>query len=334
MKAIKFIKDVFYDLNVKISQSVRKKRGPSTLLMTEKNVRKNKRKLAIQKNIFIWSLLILPIINWLIFWLYANFNMILMAFQTPDGSSFTFQNFVSFWNDLTAPNSTIGVATRNTLLYFIMNNLIILPCGMLLSFFIYKKIWGYSIFRILFFLPSIIPGLVMATLFKEVIKPWGPLASLGIHFPETGLLANSTTATPTIIFYCIWTGLASNMLLMCGTMSRVPTEVLEAAKLDGCGPMREFCSLIIPLIFTTLSTMIIVNMTGLFIASGPILIMTGGAYDTQTLSFWIFINVYQGTAASGAYNIVSATGLVFTVLTVPLILFVRWATERIGTVEY
>ena len=298
-----------------------------------KNLTKGQRKKNRSQTIFIVCMLGVPIVSWLVFWLYTNFDMILMAFQTPD-KEWTLRNFVSFWNDLTAPGSEIGISIRNTFLYFGLSTLIILPLGTLIAFFLYKKIRGYRFFRIAIFLPAIIPTVVMITSFKEVIKPWGPLASLGIRVPETGLLSDPKTATATVMFYCLWTGFSSIMLLMSGSMARIPEEVIEAAKLDGCGPFREFISLIVPLIMPTLSMQMIFTLTGLFNASGPILLMTGGAYETSTLNYWIFINTYRGTAASGAYNIVSATGLVFTCLGLPLVLLVRYLSDKIEAVEY
>lgn len=295
--------------------------------------KKKRKKIEWSRTIFIVSMLAIPIVSWLIFWLYGNFNMILMAFQTPTGE-WTFRNFVTFWHDLTAPYSEVGVSVRNTFLYFGLNVLMILPIGTLIAFFIYKKIKGHKLFRVLIFLPAIIPTIVMVTAFKETIKPWGPLASLGIKFPEAGLLADPNTATPTVMFYCLWTGFSSIMLLMCGAMARIPTELFEAAKLDGCGPFREFFSLVVPLIMPVLSMQIIFSLTGLLSASGPILLMTGGAAETSTLNYWIFINTQRGTAASGAYNIVSATGLVFTFIAVPIIMLVRWLSEKIEAVEY
>ena len=295
--------------------------------------KKKRKKIEWSRIVFIVSMLAIPIISWLIFWLYGNFNMILMAFQTPTGE-WTFRNFVTFWHDLTAPYSEVGVSVRNTFLYFGLNVLMILPIGTLIAFFIYKKIKGHKVFRVLIFLPAIIPTIVMVTAFKETIKPWGPLASLGIKFPEAGLLADPNTATPTVMFYCLWTGFSTIMLLMCGAMARIPTELFEAAKLDGCGPFREFFSIVVPLIMPVLSMQIIFSLTGLLSASGPILLMTGGAAETSTLNYWIFINTQRGTAASGAYNIVSATGLVFTFIAVPIIMLVRWLSEKIEAVEY
>ena len=153
--------------------------------------------------------------------------------------------------------------------------------------------------------------------------------------PE-GLLANSNSATWMIVLFVIWTGFGGNMLLFGGAMARVPIDVLEAARLEGCGPFRELVQIILPLIWPTICTMLIFTFTGIVNSSGPILLFTNGDYETTTINFWIFLKVYgqQGSGAGGEFGIVSATGLCFTLVTVPIILIVRWALERVPTSEY
>ena len=324
-----------YELRVKIHEAwaKQKRNAPPKpeLPAAEANIVARRRTLA-KKHLFIWTMLIIPIASWLVFWLYTNLSMILMAFQTPNGA-WTLQHFRTFWNDLTGSSREVRISLRNTFLYFGLNNLIVLPLGTLIAYFIYKKIRGYKFFRVAIFLPAIIPQIVMITSFKQMIDPKGPLAALGMHIPVNGVFSDPKTATPTVMFYCLWTGFSTVMLLMCGSMARIPVEVLEAAKLDGCGPFREFRSLVVPLILPTISTQVIFALTGLFNASGPILLMTGGQADTSTLQYYIFWKTYKNTTAE-TYNVVSATGLVFTVVALPLILLVKWLTDKMQTVEY
>lgn len=290
--------------------------------------------------IFLFSLLILPVIQWLVFWLYVNLDTIVLAFQDQRTHEFTIQNFVTFWEGLTSPYGEIGIAVKNTFIYFGTSLFIIMPAALFISYFLYKKVLGYKIYRIVFYLPAIISGVAMVAVFSNFINPNGPLDVVmnwfGKDIPPEGLLARPETATDTIVVYCIWTGFCSYILLFCGGMVRVPVEILESAAIEGCSPIRELLELILPLIWPTVSTQIVFLFTGLFNSSGPILLFTGGAAETTTLSFWIFQQVYgTGTVGgSGSYNLVSATGLVFTVIGVPIILFVRWLMDKIPTVEY
>ena len=87
--------------------------------------------------------------------------------------------------------------------------------------------------------------------------------------------------------------------------------------------------------------MLIFNLTGLFTASGPILLFTpeiyeATAYKTMTISYWIFTQVYGtgGLGGSGYYGVVSAAGICFTLVGVPIILLVRKLLDKIPVVEY
>ena len=159
---------------------------------------------------------------------------------------------------------------------------------------------------------------------------------MGKRMPPEGYLARPESATLMIVLYVIWTGFGGNMLLFGGAMSRVPLDLLESARLEGCGPFRELVQIILPLIWPTISTMLIFTFTGIVNSSGPILLFTNGDFETTTINFWIFLKVYgqQGNGAGGDYGVVSATGLCFTLVTVPLILFVRRLLEKVPTVVY
>ena len=165
--------------------------------------------------------------------------------------------------------------------------------------------------------------------------PMGPLgvmlSNMGVN-PVPEFLANSDYATWTIMFYTIWVGWGGHMLLLGGALARIPLEVIESARLEGITPGRELIQIVLPMIWPTLSTLLILQMTGLFSAGGPVLLFTRGAYDTATLGYWIFAKVKFNGAS--AYNQVSAAGLIFTAIGVPVILFVRWLIERVPSIEY
>lgn len=294
-----------------------------------------------QQTMFLIIILAIPMLNWLVFWLYVNISSFVLAFQDPRGN-WDLINFTLLWDELTSPyGNTIGMALKNTLKYFLSNVFIIFPLSFVISYFIYKRILCYKFFRIIYFLPAIVSGVALTTVYSNMILPQSPLAAflmkMGVNVPPEGFLMNPKTATSAIIVYCIWTGFSSNTILMSGAMARVPVEILESAKLEGCPPFKELVLLIFPLIWSSLSTMLVFLLTGLFNASGPILLFhPDGAFNTTTLSFWIFKQVYGGgqLGGTGNYGLVSCAGLVFTTIGMPIILFIRWAFEKIPAVEY
>ena len=294
--------------------------------------------------IFLIAILTVPTISWLVFWLYVNLSSFMLAFQTQTGEWSLF-NFKMFWQSFTNPyGSTVGRAIINTVKYWAVSIGVNFPLSVFIAYFLFKKIRFYKFFRIMFFLPSIITGIILVSVYTMTISPNGILdmilKAFGGSVPEWGYLNDEATATNAILVYCAWTGFGSNVILIGSAMARVPDSVLEAAKLDGCKPLREILQIILPLIWPTLSTIILLSLTGLFSASGPILLFApDGHAGTTTLSYWIFKQVYgsgEFGQAGGTqnYGLVSATGLVFTVIWVPVILFVRWLMEKVPAVEY
>ena len=292
---------------------------------------------VVQKYIFLATILIIPIINWVLFWLVVNVQSILLAFQDSRTGAFTWWNFEYFWQELTLEGGEIGLAIENTLKYFSANLCVVIPLSMLIAFFLYKKIAFYRGFTIIFYLPAIISSVAMVQVYMQMLSSNGPIANmLGdlSPIPPESLFSRPETATKMIVLYTIWTGFSANILLFIGAMTRIPIEVFEAAKLEGCKPFKEFTSIVFPLIWPTISTMLILSFTGLFSSSGPILLFGAQSkvYETTTISYWIFKEVYEG--GLGGINAVSATGLCFTMVAVPLILFVRWLAEKVPDVEY
>ena len=134
--------------------------------------------------------------------------------------------------------------------------------------------------------------------------------------------------------YSVWMGIAGNFILFGGALSRIPTEVIEAGQLDGINWFTEMVKVIIPLIFPTLSTLILLQLTGLFMSSGSILLLTGGSYNTTTIAYYIFANVYKVPITSNQYNYAASVGLIFTVLTLPLVFVSRWLLNKVEDVQY
>ncbi len=294
--------------------------------------------------IFLIAILAIPTIQWLVFWLYVNMSSFSLAFQTQMGE-WSLINFKTFFDSLSSPyGDTVGRSIINTLKYWTASIGIVFPLSIIIAYYIFKKILYYRFFRIMFFFPSIITGIILVSVYSMVIAPNGLWDSLirvfGKSIPEWGYLNDESTATKAILVFFVWVGFGSNVILIGSAMSRVPESVFEAAKIEGCGHFREIVQIILPLIWPTLSTIILLSFTGFFSASGPILLFApDGHAGTSTLSFWIFKQVFGGGEFGQAggtqnYGLVSATGLVFTVIWVPVILFIRWLFEKLPAVEY
>lgn len=307
------------------------------------DTRKKKRRLpqrTLKEWLFAYGMLLIPLVQFAVFYIWINANSVIMAFQefvdySDDGGeifAWSLYNFRRFFNEFKNPESMVLYALKNTFKYF-GAAVIMIPVTFLVSYFLYKKVWGYKLFRVVFFLPSIISAVLFVTTYKRLIALGGPLDQylfkpFGTRIPS--LLSNDDTATGAIIAYTIWTGFGVNMLLYQSAMSRVPQENIEAAQLDGCPWYRELWSIIIPMVWPTISTTLILCITSMFNSTGPILLFSeaGQQIDrpaTTTISFWIYRKTESGTDL----NYPAAIGMFFTLVSVPVVFFVRWVFNKI-----
>jgi ABC-type sugar transport system permease subunit len=293
--------------------------------------------------IFCYAFLAFAVVHFALFYIAVNVNSILLAFKQTrvvDGALtevFTLNNFKNLFNDFKNPEAPLIISLFNTLKYFAMGLLLMLPLSLFISYFLYKKIPLFKGFRVVLFLPSIISGVVFVAMFNLMLEPFGLLYNIlyktfGYKMPS--FLTSDATATPTIMFYVLWTGLAGNMILYQGAMNRLPDEVIEAGQLDGISWFRELVQVVLPMIWPTFSITVILAFTGIFMAGGPIMLFFGmsreAPYKTSTIAFYIFNQTWNGI-----YNYSSAIGIFFTFCSLPIVFGVRFIMSKIDPeVEY
>lgn len=284
--------------------------------------------------IFIGLMLIVPILAYLFFYVYINFNSVLMAFQIPlydglGGFEWGFDNFVKVYKQFTNTDENLLPYLLNTVIFFVTDTFVSLPLSLIICYFMYKKIAGYQIFRTIIYLPVIITTTIFATLFKGMLEAGGPIqmicGRLGIEPPST-FVNSEDYALKTVLFFVIYSGIGGRFVLFGGAMNSIDPSIIDAGRIDGAGPLRELVSIIVPCIWPTLSTMLLLCTTGIFTASGPSLLFDKGDYGTSTISYWIY-EITSGSGSSGeSVELAAAIGLIFTILGLPIVLVVKKLT--------
>lgn len=295
---------------------------------------------------FLLSIIGIPLLQFIIFYVIQNGNSFLMAFQTQgsNGEVFDLYNFERFFESFKMGDGSkqdMGLALGNTLKFYALN-LALVPVSLLTSYFMYKKTPGYRLMQIAFFIPSILSVVVWSTIYKQFLGAMNPAESflpllvqkmLNLEVPPEFLVFDEY-ALGSVMMYSVWMGIAGNFILYNGAMTRIPMEVIEAGKLDGINWFREFVQIVLPLVFPTICTQLLLGLTGLFTSSGNILYLTAGYGKTTTISFLIFDNVYNKPDGSGYYNYASCVGLCFTLFTLPLVACSKFFLNKIEDVQY
>ena len=277
--------------------------------------------------LFVYGMLIIAILD-IVKYVWVNVQSVAIAFTVENSSGeqiFSLSNFQRLFAEFAAPDSGQIIYLKNTFRYFFMY-LIKTGVAFAVAYFFYKKITGYKFFRIVFYLPCIISPIVLVMSYIDILRVEGPLwviikSVFGTEY--SNLLGSVKTATPTILAFCIWSGFGTSLLIFVGAMNRIPESIIEAGELDGCNMWTEFFKVVLPLTWETFSTMMLLTVIALFTATGPILYFTAGAYETSTISFWIFNEVLGGT-----YNYPAAVGLFFTVIAIPVVWLVKFIMDK------
>lgn len=279
---------------------------------------------------YIIATLTIPTLHFIVFWLWVNIDSLLMPFQNNIGEWIGFTNFEWVFDTFFGNNKYLNMveATKNTLIFFAWNLVVELPIAVVLAYVFFKKIPGNKFFTVCLYLPCIISSTVMTTVFKNFVGVDGPLALLWKAMGKTWVypITQESTAIPSMLAYALWTGYGLNIILFNSSMRRIPNEIFESAALDGISMFKELTKIIIPLIWPTLATMVLMAFIGIFGADGPILLFTNGEYGTMTIGFAMYqqYKVYNQVARA------ATIGFVYTVVGLPLVFVCRWVTGKLG----
>lgn len=302
--------------------------------------------------VFICSMLAIPIIMFCVFFVYLNIKNIVMAFTpTTDlmnyGQIKWYENFVWAWHRIFDPamnsNGQLTSGIVNSIILFV-KDVVVIPFNVVIAYFLYKKVAGYRVFQIIFYLPGIVSGLVMVnaylTILEMIARIFKSAGDIATYEAIVGAFTHpNNLAFPLMIVYTLWLSWGGNMLLLGGAMARIPVEVIESGRLDGITTGKEIWTMVFPLVWSTISTLLILHLTALITNQGPILTFDPTATtQTWTIGYWIFYHLGGAASVGGGASIqrdaVSALGLIFTAIGVPVVLFLKWLIEKIPVVEY
>jgi len=274
---------------------------------------------------FVFFMLLFPLAQFALFWVYVNYQSILLAFKLEQNGEvfYTLENFRRFFIELKASTGVMGKLIKNSVSFFPVSVFITLPLSFVFSYFLYKKVPGSSVFRVIFYLPSIISSVSLTMLFRYIVSPTGPLSVLekALNITPIDFLGVSKYAMKTVLFYTVWSGFGYNIVLLSSSMGRIPKELFESAKIDGAGTFREMVDIVLPLSYGTISTLITLSVANLFTVIGPVILLTSGMNNTNTIASFIYYKVKGGS--ENALSYASAVGLVFTAVGLPIVLLVR-----------
>ena len=308
----------------------------------ELKVSKFKRFLEKRNNrnaLFIAAVAAIPVLQFLIFYVYLNFNTVIMAFQTYVTDKTTgigsykwcaFDNFVRAYHEY-LPSGLLWKQLKNTAFYFLTCTCVITPFALLFSYYIYKKRFASQIFKIVLFMPSIISSIIIVLMYNYFMEIAVPKALGSLFKMNVGpLISTKETAFITVLFYCVWTGFGTGILMYSGAMGGISESVVEAACMDGATMMKEFWHVTLPSVYPTLSTFLIAQLAGVFIADMNLFSFFGSEAEgyIKTIGYDL-LRLTRG-ATYAEYPYLAAIGLMLTMITLPIAYGGKYLINKLG----
>lgn len=313
----------------------------STALPNGAKLLKKKKKRGAK--IFYWSVLALPLLQFCIFYIGVNVNSLLLSFKeytVADGFQWLdfgelFANYKQFFVEV-ANNEVLKYCFENSFVVWLFTVLLITPISILFSYYIYKKRTISGFFKVMLFLPTIIPGIVLVLMYKYFVDGGIPtLLEKWFNVRVLGLLYNPDTAMMMIVIFLMLTGFGTGMLLYTGAMSRIDNSLIESCKLDGANAWREIWHIILPSIYPTITMQMVFGIATFFTSQAALYSFYGIGADPQnyTIGYWLFLKVATDSSSYTEYPYASAAGIAFTLVAAPVTLLVKWAMEKFGPSE-
>lgn len=210
------------------------------------------------------------------------------------------------WNGITKKYHFIGLKNyvkaltdsrfQRALLFNLKYALILIVCIVTLSTIIAlllnQKIRGQSFFRSLYFFPSVISMLTAGLIFNEIYYRALPRLgeNLGIELLQSNILASPNTAVFGILFVHIWQGAAIPTILLLSALKTIPTDIIEAAYIDGATRKQQFRYITVPFILPILSVvLVLVLKDGLMVYDYIMGLTQGGpAGATESITLLLY----------------------------------------------
>lgn len=330
------VKDAFYDLNVSIHNLF----GKIFPRKKEKTIRSGQ----IGAAIFAHLLVLYPLLQFIVFYVIVNFNSIALSFQkfNLDTGSFELnglETLKAVFIDL-SHDTLLKYCTKNSLISYIIGLAIGFPIHLTFSYVIYKKVPFSGFFQTVLFLPQILSSIVMSLMFMRFTSNALPeflLAKFGIE--KFDLLYDVKTAFGTVLFYSIWSGFGTQLILYAGAMSRIPDSIIEFGELEGISMWKEFWHVCLPMIYPTITIFLVTGIAGIFTSQLNLFNFYGkeARMETRTLGYHFYIMVLdvEGSPSYLDYPYAAASGLIFSLVAAPVTLIARHLLEKYGpTVEF
>lgn len=220
--------------------------------------------------------------------------------------------------NLLTQDSYFWTSVWNTLIYTVLRTPLAIAGSLLLAVLVNRARWGVRVFRTVFFLPSILSGVVVSVLWLWLFNPqYGLINSvLNLAGIEGPLWLQSTAwSKPSLVLMSLWSIGGGRMIVFLAALQTIPQHLYESVDLDGGGFWAKFFHVTVPMISPIIFLWTVLEVIFSFQVFTEAYVMTKGGPLNSTL----FYNLYLYTKAFDDFDMGYASALAWLLLVVSLV---------------
>jgi len=282
----------------------------SAASMPRRNLGTNLVKTLRKPQFWFGFIVLFPILTW---YIWFAFGPVLRAFwmamvkydlMTPEDSKFVgLQNFQQVFS-----YPLFWISVQRTITFSLYVYVGTLPLALFVSLCLVSVARGRNFYQSMIFLPVVVSYVAVALLFRMLMDPQSGqfnqiLSALGL--PRSLWVTGPNSALPAIAVVDVWKGLGFHVVIMTAGLLGIPTEMYDAAKVDGAGPWHRFRYVTLPLLGNTLLLESVIMVAGTLQAftNGEVLGCAGDScyFISRLVYAEAFTNLRFGFATASAF---------------------------------
>jgi alpha-1,4-digalacturonate transport system permease protein len=291
------------------------------------------KRLGIQRMAYIF---VLP--NMLIFGIFILLPMILNFYYAFTGGTALFpqdrsfvgtQNFETLFDceNFFVPNTCrqdlFPRAVMNTTVFVVSQVAVMVGFSLLTALALNRQIAARGFFRSVFFYPVLLSPVVVALIWKWILQQDGLLNALLVSLggERISFLLNADWARFWVVAISVWAQMGFFTLILLAGLQSIPSELYEAASIDGASPWSSFRSITLPLLMPTMMVVLVLSLIRAVQVFDQVFAFTGGGPGTATMYMVQFIYDTGFSNQTKEYGLAAAASVVLAVALLVLTLF-------------
>jgi ABC-type sugar transport system permease subunit len=206
-------------------------------------------------------------------------------------------------------NPVLTDAVKNTVQWSLLTFAIAIPFALFVAVCLTSVERGRNVYQGLIFLPVVVSLVAIALLFRMLMDPEiGQLNQIlrTLHLPESKWLSGQNSALLTCVMIGVWKGVGGTVIILTAGMMNIPSELYDAAMVDGVNWWSRFWQVTLPLLAHTLLLITVLTAIGTLQEFTAPFVLTGGGPGRATFTYnmLIYNEAFQsmrfGTATAAA----------------------------------